>query len=76
VLCVNLEIVVLSSKMFIKDDVDCGFRFVSIFIILCIDSALLFVHLFAEFKPSVPKLLKFISSFGFKVLLKYCKKFI
>jgi hypothetical protein len=28
--------------MFIKDDVDCGFQFVSIFIILCIDSALLF----------------------------------
>ena len=44
--------------------VECGLQLVSIFMMLCIDSALLFVQVFAE----LPRFLKFKVNFGFRVL--------
>ena len=47
--------------------VEWGLQLVSIFMMLCIDSALLFVQVFAE----LPRFLKFKVNFGVRVLAKY-----
>jgi hypothetical protein len=47
----------MSAKRFISAGVLCDFQLASSFMMLLMDSALLFVHLFAALRPSLPKFL-------------------